>query len=77
MTVEITEREREVLYCLALGERNNDIAASLEITDSTVAFHIRSIKGKLGATTRTQAVFLAVQQNVITFDEVDTYDAKR
>ena len=52
----LTRREREVLQMLAAGLANKEVAARLAISDHTVKFHIASILGKLGASTRTEAV---------------------
>jgi DNA-binding NarL/FixJ family response regulator len=52
----LTAREREVLTLLAEGAENKEIAARLKISDNTAKFHVSSILGKLGATTRTEAV---------------------
>ena len=53
---ELTSREIEVLQLLAEGFANREIANRLEISEHTIKFHIRSILGKLGASTRTEAV---------------------
>jgi two-component system, NarL family, response regulator YdfI len=53
---ELTSRETEVLQLLAEGFANREIANRLEISEHTIKFHIRSILGKLGASTRTEAV---------------------
>jgi len=37
---------------LAEGMSNKDIARHLEVSDNTVKFHLSSIFGKLGATSR-------------------------
>ena len=52
----LTERELEVLHLLAAGLSNAAIADRLVVTLSTVKTHIRSIFGKLGVESRTQAV---------------------
>ena len=52
----LTSREREVLALLAEGAGNKDIAARLRISESTAKFHVSAILGKMGATTRTEAV---------------------
>ena len=52
----LTLREREVLALLAEGEGNKQIASRLNISENTAKFHVSSILGKLGATTRTEAV---------------------
>src|SRR5262245_56013409 len=53
---ELTSRETEVLRLLAQGFPNREIADRLQISEHTIKFHIRSILGKLGAATRTEAV---------------------
>ena len=52
----LTAREREVLTLLAEGAGNKEVAAKLGISENTAKFHVSSILGKLGATTRTEAV---------------------
>jgi NarL family two-component system response regulator YdfI len=52
----LTSRESEVLALLAEGAGNKQIAAKLGISEHTAKFHVSSILGKLGATTRTEAV---------------------
>jgi two-component system, NarL family, response regulator YdfI len=61
----LTRREREVLQMLASGVGNKEIAAQLAISEHTVKFHVTSILGKLGATSRTEAVSLAVRLGLI------------
>jgi DNA-binding NarL/FixJ family response regulator len=63
---ELTSREREVLDGIASGLTNREIAARLGISDHTVKFHISTIYGKLGASTRTEAVRLAVHRGLVT-----------
>src|SRR5262249_29704274 len=52
----LTEREREVLALVAAGASNDEIAAHLVISIHTVKTHLTHIFGKLGASSRTQAV---------------------
>jgi DNA-binding NarL/FixJ family response regulator len=52
----LTAREQEVLSLLAEGAGNKEIAARLNISENTAKFHVSSILGKLGATSRTEAV---------------------
>jgi len=52
----LTPREREVLRLLAEGKSNQEIARELEIAVGTARRHVESIRGKLGATSRGQAV---------------------
>jgi DNA-binding NarL/FixJ family response regulator len=62
---ELTTREREVLALLADGRANRHIAARLGISEHTVKFHLASIFGKLGVSTRTEAVRRALDWNLI------------
>ncbi|MCL4499958.1 MAG: response regulator transcription factor [Chloroflexi bacterium] len=55
----LTEREREILCCLADGETNRQIASRLVISEHTVRAHLRNLMSKLGVTSRAQAAALA------------------
>jgi DNA-binding NarL/FixJ family response regulator len=61
----LTTREIEVLTLLADGLRHEDIGARLGIGAETVRTHVRKASDRLGATTRTQAVALALRQGLI------------
>ena len=52
----LTERECEVLQLVAAGEANREIAGKLVVTIDTVKKHLTHLFGKLGVTSRTQAV---------------------
>lgn len=58
----LTEREDSVLNLIAEGDANKMIARRLNISDSTVRVHVRSIMKKLGVQNRTQAALRAVRQ---------------
>jgi len=62
---ELTARERDVLALVADGHPNREIAARLDISEHTVKFHLASIFGKLGVSTRTQAVRRALEWGLI------------
>jgi len=61
-TEELTPRERETLQLMARGLLNKQIAARLEISLHTAKFHVASVLGKLGASSRTEAVTLGVRR---------------
>jgi len=61
----LTKREHEVLQMLAAGLANKEIAARLAISDHTVKFHVASILGKLGVSTRTQAVSVGIRRGLV------------
>jgi DNA-binding CsgD family transcriptional regulator len=61
----LTAREHDVLALVADGLPNRDIAARLAISEHTVKFHLASIFGKLGVSTRTEAVQRGLRLGVI------------
>jgi DNA-binding CsgD family transcriptional regulator len=61
----LTPREIEVLNMLAEGLANKTIAWRLGISEHTVKFHLSSIFTKLNASSRTEAVTLAIRQGLI------------
>lgn len=61
----LTGREQEVLGLLMEGLSNAEIAEQLVVTVATVKFHVRGILNKLGVDSRTEAVALAWQQNLV------------
>jgi len=62
---DLTEREREVLNLMVDGLNNPDIAGRLVISKGTVKFHVSSILSKLGVSSRTEAVSLALQHHLV------------
>jgi DNA-binding NarL/FixJ family response regulator len=61
----LTPRELDVLVLLADGVGNREIASRLEISEHTVKFHLSAIFGKLGASSRTDAVRRALRSGLI------------
>jgi two-component system, NarL family, nitrate/nitrite response regulator NarL len=57
--VSLTEREREILECLAKGLNNKTIARALGISDTTVKVHIKHLLSKLKLTSRLEAAVWA------------------
>jgi len=63
--IDMTEREKEILALMVEGLSNSKIAERLTINQSTVKFHVSNILGKLGVSSRTEAVALAVKRRLI------------
>jgi LuxR family maltose regulon positive regulatory protein len=61
----LTEREWEVLRLLMAGLSNAAIAQELVITVGTVKRHVNSIFGKLGVSSRTQAIARAQRLHLL------------
>jgi len=61
----LTDRELEVLRRIAAGQSNTAIAQALVVAVSTVKTHINRIFGKLGVTSRTQAVARARELDLL------------
>jgi two-component system nitrate/nitrite response regulator NarL len=62
---DLTPREREVLGLLAEGLRGDEIAERLSISSLTVRSHVKHVMEKLKATTRTEAVAIAMRRSLI------------
>jgi NarL family two-component system response regulator LiaR len=62
---DLTAREKDVLKMMKEGLSNPDIAERLVVSRSTVKFHVSSILSKLGASTRTEAVAVAIQNKLV------------
>jgi two-component system, NarL family, response regulator LiaR len=63
--LDMTVREKEILALMIEGLSNGKIAERLTINQSTVKFHVSNILGKLGVTSRTEAVAQAVKRRLI------------
>jgi two-component system, NarL family, response regulator YdfI len=61
----LTSREKEVLRMLAEGLGNKQIAARLQISEHTAKFHVGSIFGKLGVSSRAEAVAIGMRRGLI------------
>jgi len=62
---DMTEREREILELMVDGLSNSEIAERLIVSQSTVKFHVSNVLSKLGVTSRTEAVALALKNHLV------------
>ena len=61
----LSQREQEVLGLLVTGAANREIAMQLGITQRTVKAHVTSILNKLGVSSRTEAVAVAIRTGLV------------
>jgi len=66
--VQLTARELEVLRLTAHGMANKEMASKLGLSLRTVEGHLSRTFVKLGVASRTEAVFLAVNQHLISLE---------
>jgi NarL family two-component system response regulator LiaR len=65
-SLDLTEREHEVLALMVEGLNNTQIAARLTVSPSTIKSHVSNILSKLGVASRTEAVALALRHKLVT-----------
>ncbi|WKZ37416.1 MAG: response regulator transcription factor [Anaerolineales bacterium] len=63
-SVNLTDRELEVLAAVARGERSKEIAVQLGISERTVKAHLANIYEKLGVDSRAAAIAIAAQRGL-------------
>jgi two-component system, NarL family, response regulator LiaR len=63
--LDLTERERAVLALLVEGLNNTQIAKKLGVSPSTIKSHVSNILTKLGVSSRTEAVTLALRNKLV------------
>jgi len=64
-TPELTPRQHDVLTLMTRGLTNRQIASALSIAAPTVSIHVGSILQKLGASSRTEASYIAKQAGLL------------
>jgi DNA-binding NarL/FixJ family response regulator len=60
----LTERECDVLRCIARGESNKEIARRFKLTEGTVKGYVSAVLAKLNVADRTQAALYAVKHGI-------------
>lgn len=61
----LTNKELEVLNSIKMGLTNNETAKMLNISVSTVKFHLNSAINKLNAKNRINAIYIACTKKII------------
>jgi DNA-binding NarL/FixJ family response regulator len=61
----LTHREKEILTWVKDGKSTGEIASVLNISRDTVKFHLKNIFQKLNATSRSQAIAVAIENKLI------------
>jgi two-component system nitrate/nitrite response regulator NarL len=59
---QLTQREHQILLCVARGLSNKTIARELELAEGTVKVHIKAILRKLELANRTQAAVFVLKK---------------
>ena len=72
----LTEPEERVLLCVARGRSNQEIAAELGVSISTVRTHVSKILNKLQLENRTQAALFALRKGMLTLNDVQMVRTK-
>src|SRR5512136_1007592 len=62
---DLTDREKEILALMVEGLPNTAIAERLVVSQSTVKFHVSNVLSKLGVTSCTEAVALALKHKLV------------
>ncbi len=60
----ISNREREIVACIAQGFKNKEIAEKLFISEQTVKNHLHNIFDKLGVSDRLELALYAIHRNI-------------
>lgn len=66
----LSEREKEIIHCVAMGMTNKEIADTLCLSINTVTTHRRNITGKLQIHTPNGLTIYALVNKLVTLDEI-------
>lgn len=70
-TEEISPREKSIIKYIAMGMSNKEIAQRLDMTVPAIKSNLATIFVKLGASSRTEAVFFSIKMGIINFDDLE------
>ena len=59
---DLSPRQREILALVAAGRTSKEIASALGISESTVNWHLANVFARLGASSRAEAVAIAMRE---------------
>lgn len=62
---DLTERQREILEAIVHGQTSDIIASRLGISTDAVNQHINAVRAKLGASSRREAVAIALRKHLL------------
>lgn len=68
-SLEPSRRELEILHGVAAGKPNKEIARDLRISTRTVEGHLNNLFAKLGASSRTEALVVAMNRHLISLED--------
>ena len=66
----LSQREREVLFLLARGLSNKEMANRMGLSTRTIDRHIASMFMKMQVNSRTRAVLKALRQGVLSLQDI-------
>lgn len=61
----LTSRELEIFKLLVLNKTTKEISIELGISEKTVRNHISNVIGKLGVSSRSQAIIILIKNGII------------
>lgn len=61
----LTAREKEILLLIKDGHSTSDMSLKVGISQDTIKFHVKNIYQKFNANNRTQAVMIAIENNLL------------
>jgi DNA-binding CsgD family transcriptional regulator len=64
-SIRLTPRQRDVLFLLVHGKTTREIADELKLSPATVRNYIAAMLRALGATSRLEAVLIALQEGIV------------
>ena len=62
---QLSNREMEVVRCVAMGLRNKEVADKLGVSEATIKNHLTSVYSKLGVSDRLELILYAIHNRLI------------